>query len=527
MGRSGLFCSVTFSVLLMMGNLACNPDTDLNLGVHHFPIINGSPDYEHDSVVAILFGDYLCSGTLITHDVVLTAGHCAYGYQPSDFTVLFGTDANAGIARGVSEVRVHPQYDSYNIVNDLALLRLSSAPPAGVDPIPFLPHSLGIDSSDVNKNLEYVGFGQTETGSVGVRLTIDHALDWVCTSPAGCTVGPGYGASPNTICSSQSTGGTCHGDSGGPAFVLRSGKEYVAGVTSYGDQNCLYFGCSTKVDEFESFIVDFVGGTNGSVCSDPEDCLSGYCADGVCCESDCSELCMTCNLAGSEGVCMPAPDGSSCSDGNLCNGQETCSAQTCQAGQALNCDDSNVCTMDGCEPDMGCVHEPVLDGTACPDGNLCNGQETCSAGVCVSGQALTCDDGNDCTSDSCDPVSACINSPVADGTPCGGGQCGSASCHSGACMPDDESVCDDADPCTEDSCSVQAGCMHDVVPNGTVCGGCRTCFNGLCIPDDDCELTGDGCSCGGPLHGSHHAGLWVLLFFLLAVSRLGRIRIHP
>lgn len=506
-------------VVLLLGPLSCSPGGGLDLGVHHFPIINGSPDFEHDGVVAIRFGDYLCSGTLISHDVILTAGHCAYGYQASDFTVFFGTNVDSGTARSVSEVRVHPQYDQYNIVNDLALLRLSSAPPSGVEPISFLPHSLGIGNSDVNHDLEYVGFGQTETGSVGIRLTIDHSLDWVCTSPGGCTVGPGYGASPYTICSSQDTGGTCHGDSGGPAFVMRNGKEYVAGVTSYGDQYCQYFGCSTKVDEFESFIVDFIGGTDGTPCSDSNACLSGICSDGVCCHTNCADPCMTCALPGSEGVCMPSADGSSCSDGNLCNGEEICSGQICTPGQALDCDDSNVCTMDGCEPEIGCLHEPAADGASCSDSDVCNGQETCSAGNCVPGKPLVCSDGNDCTSDSCDPVSGCVSAPLADGTTCGGGQCGSASCHDGACLPDDDSVCDDGDPCTMDSCSVQAGCLHDVSPDGTVCGGCKTCFNGLCIADGECELVGAGCSCNTPAGQARF--FWTCLYAAFVLIFLG------
>ena len=40
--------------------------------------------------------------------------------------------------------------------------------------------------------------------------------------------------------------------------------------------------------------------------------------------------------------------------------------------------------------------------TACSDGDACNGVETCNAGQCVPGVPPTVDDGNSCTTDYCD-----------------------------------------------------------------------------------------------------------------------------
>lgn len=47
----------------------------------------------------------------------------------------------------------------------------------------------------------------------------------------------------------------------------------------------------------------------------------------------------------------------------------------------------------------------------CDDGNPCNGSETCNVGggTCVPGTPLNCDDGSDCTADSCDPAIGCVN----------------------------------------------------------------------------------------------------------------------
>ena len=43
----------------------------------------------------------------------------------------------------------------------------------------------------------------------------------------------------------------------------------------------------------------------------------------------------------------------------------------------------------------------------CDDGNGCNGSETCQGGLCIPGLPMTCNDGNACTLDSCDPVTGC------------------------------------------------------------------------------------------------------------------------
>jgi subtilisin-like proprotein convertase family protein len=57
-----------------------------------------------------------------------------------------------------------------------------------------------------------------------------------------------------------------------------------------------------------------------------------------------------------------------CSDGDLCNGVETCVGNVCQAGTSVNCDDGLFCTVDTCTPATGaCVHAP----NPCADGNPC------------------------------------------------------------------------------------------------------------------------------------------------------------
>jgi hypothetical protein len=58
--------------------------------------------------------------------------------------------------------------------------------------------------------------------------------------------------------------------------------------------------------------------------------------------------------------------------------------------------------------EMACANQP--DGTSCSDGNLCNGSETCQSGQCItSGPAPSCTDLNRCTADSCNSVLGCLH----------------------------------------------------------------------------------------------------------------------
>jgi hypothetical protein len=95
---------------------------------------------------------------------------------------------------------------------------------------------------------------------------------------------------------------------------------------------------------------------------------------------------LTCLPTG--GPCPGQPDGTSCDDGDPCNGAETCQAGICTHGTLAN--DGTACTSTAdqchaagvCEAGRCNLGPVVPDGTPCPDADPCNGLETCQAGVC-------------------------------------------------------------------------------------------------------------------------------------------------
>lgn len=257
------------------------------------PIIDGVPDANpaHKAVVALTWGSgpsSFCSGTLITPDVVLTAAHCLDNISPTLLEVFFGNDvAQLGERRDVEELIYHPLWDGDNLSHgyDLGLIRLASPAPADATPVPFLPASLALTQSDEASALEFVGFGRTENDTSGIKLTAMAILGNVCDGPTACSWG-GTQVAPGGFGYPMDAGGPCKGDSGGPGFIWRNGQEYVAGVTSYGDEFCDYFGVSTRPDSHQAWIEAFIARVSED-CDSPGDEDADSLAD--CADPDCDD----------------------------------------------------------------------------------------------------------------------------------------------------------------------------------------------------------------------------------------------
>lgn len=184
-----------------------------------------------------------------------------------------------------------------------------------------------------------------------------------------------------------------------------------------------------------------------------------------------------------------------CPDGRICRSNWCVTGG--RACDALSCDDFEDCTVDSC---MGgeCRHEPMDDGTPCGGAGSCVSAAVCAGGACLGepeppGQP--CDDGFYCTErDACDGSGGCVG----EERPCEGAD----ACTVGTCNEDiDACVQEDAEDYT--SCSDGEDCTANDVCEAGVCGGgaacecdssCDTCAGGCCDVNYIAEVCGDeGC----------------------------------
>jgi hypothetical protein len=234
-------------------------------------------------------------------------------------------------------------------------------------------------------------------------------------------------------------------------------------------------------------------------CDDNSKCTNDSCDPAIGClhvqSWDDNSLCLV-------GICDPEQGligwESPCDDGNLCT-KEVCDENT--GGciyEDIDCSDGNLCTTDNCKPDIGCTNIPSQ--APCDDGDLCTLKDQCSEGECVGTTPLNCDDSNPCTDDSCDGETGCVHM-VHDGECDDSNACTDGdTCKNGLCIPGPKTDCDDDNECTADGCDVDDGCEYFDLPDGTSCngGGKWGCSDGACACTPQCEgkLCGDD-QCGG------------------------------
>ncbi len=235
------------------------------------------------------------------------------------------------------------------------------------------------------------------------------------------------------------------------------------------------------------------GASNGTMtCGCAIDCT--YPVGGTACDD--GSMCSVADQCDGVGACL-AGTPLVCDDGQFCNGLETCDPGTgCQAGTPVNPDDGAVCTDDSCD-EVGDVVVNTPNDANCANGDFCDGDETCDAVLdCQAGTPVDPDDGVVCTDDSCDEVGdVVVNTPndanCANGDFCDGSETCDVTlgCQAGTPPPIDDGVactddscdeagdvivntanaanCEDANPCTADSCDAILGCMNDPIPDCT------------------------------------------------------------
>ncbi len=374
--------------------------------------------------------------------------------------------------------------------------------------------------------------------------------EWLTCAPVGagafcveaCALGSVGECANGYICTAAAGGGgQCTLATGGCGFT---GKPCESPSHCEDLNPCTVDTCDGGVCSFAGTACDDGNPCTLDSCDPATGCSSVAVADGLACDAD--ESGCTVGDACSAGACIPGP-AATCDDALSCTGDECVSTGPtsfdCAHPVATGCLVAGSCVALGTvNPDNACqvcdaaqpqAWSPVSDGTSCnADDDLCTQADSCLAGICTAGDAPDCNDGLECTADSCASgatdfscdhaqqpgfcviAGACIVdgsvhpenpceqcnaavdptdwSPIADGTSCDADANGCTqadACLAGACVAGAPPSCDDGLPCTDDAC-VSTGaltfeCAHPV--STAIClidGACVA--DGATNPDNPC-----------------------------------------
>jgi len=211
-------------------------------------------------------GNYMCGGSIIGDDWIITAAHCVFDdagdtIPASRMYVRVGTATpyitTTGKIYYVEQAIVHEEYNEDELVNDIALLKLK-------EPIDFenataieLISALDVAQGDTDPGViaTVTGWGKSSVNpdefpeilqKVDLPIVSNETAEevWHFTIPE-TQLTAGYRAGNKDA---------CNGDSGGPLVVDTDNGLKIAGIVSWGSTLCNTYGSYTRISSFEDWI---------------------------------------------------------------------------------------------------------------------------------------------------------------------------------------------------------------------------------------------------------------------------------
>ncbi|HEY3358711.1 MAG TPA: choice-of-anchor D domain-containing protein [Polyangia bacterium] len=290
--------------------------------------------------------------------------------------------------------------------------------------------------------------GDGTCGNIAAGADPDNECLTQAQSTCGTTgVCGGNGACQLYPASTQCAAQTCSGSTRSAARQCDgTGTCGVGGTSSCAPYNCNAGGtdCLASCSQHsECTAGNYCDPTNhcvpkkgdGGSCGGAAECTSGFCFDSVCCHTDCTGICRTCNGT-NPGTCQNTAaqldPRAQCGACQACDGNGGCTAASagtdphneCAYSAPATCGDDGTCNGAGAcrkwPSSTVCVAQSCVDGTPSMQYNAdtCNGSGTCTDGGSVSCGGFKCN-GTACYT-SCTDDTRCNTGA---GYTCVSGQC--------------------------------------------------------------------------------------------------------
>ncbi|MGZ3662091.1 MAG: S1 family peptidase [Bdellovibrionota bacterium] len=191
-----------------------------------------------------------CTAALIAEDLAVTAAHCvpeANAVRPLRLAFTTDTGSSDFPTRAVTSFVRDAQFQD-NVLreaddHDLALVRFSGGLPSGAKPARLLPTPFAAGAAVIVAGFGAVSFDQYELGILRSAKVI--------------VAQPLLGRA-ETLLDQRSRGGTCPGDSGGPAFVENQGELFLWGIASrlwpLRVSDCAQYSIYTRLDAYADWL---------------------------------------------------------------------------------------------------------------------------------------------------------------------------------------------------------------------------------------------------------------------------------